>query len=349
MHSQVTDPGQRQVQTAFAHKWGRTPDWGIHGETASVMTDWMMPLLGWRDEAEYAGFLSGKSRVLDAGCGNGREAIRMARLNPGAEVVGIDLSDIEAAQNNARGLDNISFVKADLTEAPFPPASFDYILSFGVLHHTPDTRRSLESLLPLLSPGGELAFYVYRQKPPLREYSDDLVRDALQEMAPDEAWQEMESLTRFGKALADLNVEIDVPEVSTLGIREGRHNVQRLVYYAFLKCYWRDGWSMEENTHVNFDWFYPRYAWRHTPEEVRGWLAENDLDETYYGEIDAGLWFRVKLTRRSGQGLTPARDPDPVDVWWPYVWSDRNLQPRGRGRGPAGTANDDRRARPPRA
>lgn len=288
------EAGQEQVQGTFAYKWNRTPDWGITGETAQIMTEWMMPVLGWKDEAEYAEFLRPRRVILDAGCGNGRETIRLARLNPDALVIGLDISNaVDQAQKNAEGIPNIRFIQGDLCAPPLSEGQIDYIHSFGVLHHTPDTRKAFLALAPLLSEAGEFAFYVYRKKAPIREFSDDYVRGALQAMSPAEAWEEMERLTLLGKALSDLKVEIDVPAIPTLGIEAGRHDVQRLFYYTMLKCYWRDGWSLEENTHVNFDWFYPQYAWRHTPDEARGWLAEAGLVEKAFVEIPAGLTFRA--------------------------------------------------------
>jgi SAM-dependent methyltransferase/uncharacterized protein YbaR (Trm112 family) len=290
----LADEGQTQVQGTFAYKWKRTPEWGITGATAEIMTGWVMATLGWKDEAAYAAALKPARLILDAGCGNGRETIRLARLNPEALVIGLDISEaVDEAARNAAGLPNIGFVQADLCAAPLARGVFDQILSFGVLHHTPDTRRAFLALVPLLSRQGEFTFYVYRKKAPLREFSDDYLRSAIRAMTPADAWDEMTRLTLFGKALADLKAEIEVPAIPTLGIMAGRHDVQRLLYYTVIKCYWRDGWSLEENTHINFDWFYPQYAWRHTSEEVRSWIREAGLSERSASESPAALTFRV--------------------------------------------------------
>ena len=288
------EAGQEQVQGTFAYKWNTNPIWGIEGETARIMTEWMMPTIGFKDEGEYADYLRPRRTILDAGCGNGRETIRIARLNPAALVVGMDISaSVDQAARNAADLPNVRFVQADLCDPPFKPGSFDYIHSFGVLHHTPNTESAFRALAPLLSRDGEFCFYVYAKKAPIRELSDDMLRAKLLKMSPEDAWAEMEKLTLLGKALADLKAEIDVPEISTLGIRAGKHDVQRLLYYTMIKCYWRDGWSLEENTHVNFDWFYPRYAWRHTKGEVLGWLTDGGLEIRDFVSIPAGMTFRA--------------------------------------------------------
>lgn len=288
------EAGQEQVQGTFAYKWNRNPNFGIAGETAKIMTEWMMPVLGWKDEREYASYLRGRKVILDAGCGNGRETIRLARLNPDALVIGLDISDaVDQAIKNAEGIPNIRFIQGDLCQPPLARGAFDYVHSFGVLHHTPDTKAAFSALAPLLSAEGEFAFYVYAKKAPIREFSDDYVREEIRKMSPADAWDEMERLTLVGKALSDLKAEIEIPAVPTLGITAGKHDVQRLLYYTVIKCYWRDGWSLEENTHINFDWFYPQYAFRHTAGEVRGWLDEAGLVERDYVSIPAGMTFRA--------------------------------------------------------
>ena len=56
-----------------------------------------------------------------------------------------------------------------------------------------------------------------------------------------EAWALLRPLTKLGKALADLHADIEVPEdIPYLGIKAGRYDVQRLIYWHFAKLYWRD-------------------------------------------------------------------------------------------------------------
>lgn len=104
-------------------------------------------------------FLRGKL-VLDAGVGAGRYAEVASRW--GADVVGIDLSyAVEAAHRNLGHRENVWIAQADIGALPFAPESFDVIFSIGVLHHTPDTHRYFQRLLPLLKPGGTIAIWVY--------------------------------------------------------------------------------------------------------------------------------------------------------------------------------------------
>src|SRR5919197_266774 len=101
-------------------------------------------------------------------------------------------------------------------------------------------------------------------------------------------------LTRLGQALAELDVEVDVPEdVPVLGIEAARFDVQRLIYWHFAKLFWNPALSFDENLHINFDWYHPRYAHRHEPEEVRSWCEELGLKITRFHVDEAGITVRA--------------------------------------------------------
>jgi len=105
--------------------------------------------------------LAGKL-VLDVGCGMGRFADVASRF--GAEVVGVDLSyAIESAHKNIGARPNVHLAQADLFHLPFRKETFDCIFSIGVLHHTPDCRKAVLSLIPFLKEGGILAVWVYQK------------------------------------------------------------------------------------------------------------------------------------------------------------------------------------------
>lgn len=102
-------------------------------------------------------------KVLDAGCGNGRYSLAMARL--GARVTAIDLSanGIAHLQVAARAedLDIHAFPHNVLQPIPLPEQSFDLVWSFGVLHHTGDTYTGFRNLCPLVRDGGYLFLMLY--------------------------------------------------------------------------------------------------------------------------------------------------------------------------------------------
>ena len=101
-----------------------------------------------------------EKRVLDAGCGTGRHTFHMSK--EAREVIAMDLSQaIEVAARNNRERTNTHFIQADIYNPPFPPDSFDFIYSLGVLHHLPDPERGFRSLLKLVRAGGFMNIYLY--------------------------------------------------------------------------------------------------------------------------------------------------------------------------------------------
>ena len=106
-------------------------------------------------------FFRGK-KVLDAGCGGGRNAIAMAQLGA-AEVYGIDIGrqGIINAGQRATGLGNVEFSEASILEIPFADNTFDLVWCAGVLMITDDEDQALDELTRVLKPGGLLYLLVY--------------------------------------------------------------------------------------------------------------------------------------------------------------------------------------------
>ena len=106
-------------------------------------------------------FFRGK-KVLDAGCGGGRNAIAMAQLGA-AEVYGIDIGrqGIVNASQRAAGFGNVEFREASILEIPFEDETFDFVWCAGVLMITDDEDQALDELTRVLKPGGLMYLLVY--------------------------------------------------------------------------------------------------------------------------------------------------------------------------------------------
>jgi SAM-dependent methyltransferase len=100
--------------------------------------------------------------VLEVGVGLGTDFVRFVRA--GAHATGIDLTqaavDAVVERLELEGL-SADLRVADAEELPFEAASFDLAWSYGVLHHTPDTRRALGEIRRVLRPGGEARVMLY--------------------------------------------------------------------------------------------------------------------------------------------------------------------------------------------
>jgi hypothetical protein len=59
-----------------------------------------------------------------------------------------------------------------------------------------------------------------------------------------------------------------------------------------MKCFWNDELSFEENAVINYDWYHPQLATRHTVEEVRGWFASAGLDVVHEFVDEYGVTMR---------------------------------------------------------
>jgi SAM-dependent methyltransferase len=231
--------------------------------------------------------------ILDAGCGASFTGLQYFRpVLERIRYIGADISvAVNVAQERMRdaGADAV-FMQCDLTRLPLPEGSIDAIFSEGVLHHTDSTRGALLSLVPILKSGGLFMFYVYRRKGPIREFTDDYIREKMQLMTPEEGWKAMEPITRLGKLLGELDIEIDLPEnIPLLDIDAGKINLQRLFYWHILKCFYRPDYTVDEMNHINFDWYAPKNAFRQSPEEVEAWCDEAGLDILRERVEEAGI------------------------------------------------------------
>lgn len=103
--------------------------------------------------------LTRDARVLDAGCGAGRELQRIARLVPEGEVVGIDLAAgmVMAAYRDARahGLTNCAFFQSDVGDLPAVfDGQFDLVYNCLAHHHYPDPPLATRAIFRVLRNGG---------------------------------------------------------------------------------------------------------------------------------------------------------------------------------------------------
>ena len=183
--------------------------------------------------------------ILDAGCGTGEGASRLAELYPQSKVLGVDVLDhhLELARNRyAKLASRVRFEHRSIYELGLPDASFDLTVCRHVLHSIPYVEAVVAELARVTRPGGWLHL--------IPEDYGMLHFEKGGRVDPDEFWWEVPKI--FGeKTKTDLyigrnlytilvalgleNIAIDYVIVDTL-------RVPRETFAAIITA-WRDGYA----------------------------------------------------------------------------------------------------------
>jgi uncharacterized protein YbaR (Trm112 family)/SAM-dependent methyltransferase len=262
--------GEKEVLRTFSSEWTH---YGWNGQSYWNMTPdalhRAMRFLLDLDRRPLAG-----KRVLEVGIGIGSIADYVARTQE-CELVGVDLSHaVDAAFAPFGNNGFLHIVQASAFQLPFRERSFDFVYSQGVLHHTHSTKAAFECISQLPTIGGRLFVWVYSPADETRT----LQRRVL---------MRLETVVRpFCSRLPDrLQAIALLPFVPLYllhqNILRGEAGPQYVKY----------GWR--EAMHAARDRFTPRFAHRHSEEEVAGWFREASY---------AGLEF---VSRRERPGFVP--------------------------------------------
>jgi len=233
---------------SFSFEWNTHNQTQLDSRTGSTSSEEMFQLKTGLDGDQVRGKL-----VLDAGVGAGRFSDVLSRW--GANVVGVDLSyAVEASYANFKHLPNVKIAQADIGRLPFAERTFDYIVSIGVLHHTPNLRAYFERLVPLLKPGGEICIWVY---PAQGDYIKRAAWIPFTYRIPD-TWFYGWCRVFVPWALKHLN-----------------NPVVQYIHKAF--PFSNQGLGVENDILDTFDGYSPRYHEIHNPDEVVTWFNEAGL------------------------------------------------------------------------
>lgn len=254
--SEAARPGEQAVLASFSsewlnYEWDDRAYWNQTPEDMYRSMDFVLDL----DAKDLRDRL-----VLEVGIGVGGIADHVARSKQ-CELIGIDLSHaVDAAYRQFGQNPFFHIVQASLFAPPFADASFDFVYSQGVIHHTHSTAAAFRRIARLARPGGSLYVWVYsrydERRTPLRRVLmalESALRPVYSRLpgplqtAALAPWAPLYVAHQRWRARAD-------PHQTTYGWREAMHAA-------------RDRWT-------------PRYVHRHTDEEVSGWFRRAG-----YGDI----------------------------------------------------------------
>lgn len=99
---------------------------------------------------------------LEVGCGPGYDIEYMATKYPDKKFVAIDFSfSVFLLKKRLKGLNNIQFIRASALELPFKDGLFDFVYSFGVLHHTANPVKGFAEINRVLKQSSKMVLYLY--------------------------------------------------------------------------------------------------------------------------------------------------------------------------------------------
>lgn len=145
--------------------------------------------------------LPARARVLDAGCGSGRNMVEFARHGT---VTGVELS--EASVSLARERHAGEVIAGSVLEMPFEPDSFDLAASLDVIEHLEDDLAALRELRRVVAPGGALLVtvpayqWLWSGHDEVNHHFRRYTRRSLQRVAEQAGWQQVRT-TYFNSLL----------------------------------------------------------------------------------------------------------------------------------------------------
>ena len=104
------------------------------------------------------------------------------------------------------------------------------------------------------------------------------------------AFEKTKSITKLAESLHNQQIKVTIPEdVPLLGLKKGEYDLQRFIYQNIFKLFWKKSMGFYESNMENFDWYYPKYSWRHTEQEIKDWCTEFNLTPKLIKENYSGF------------------------------------------------------------
>jgi SAM-dependent methyltransferase len=145
--------------------------------------------------------LPARARILDAGCGSGRNMVELARHGT---VTGVELSDTSIEVARERGAGEV--IAGSVLDMPFDGDSFDLSVCLDVIEHLEDDLGALRELRRVLAPGGSLLVtvpayqWLWSGHDEVNHHHRRYTRRSLQRVAEQAGWEQVRT-TYFNSLL----------------------------------------------------------------------------------------------------------------------------------------------------
>ena len=122
-------------------------------------------LFGRNDLQHFFPELPENPRILDIGCGTGKQLLFLKNVYPNSEIIGIDRSEAMLQKARTKFGKEFDIRNECYSKNTFPANSFDLIVGSYSLTMVDDLRETMESIRYHLKPGGYIAAVDFESSP----------------------------------------------------------------------------------------------------------------------------------------------------------------------------------------